>query len=89
MKSPYNPTEIKAAMALKSLSTVAIAKHLNISRRTLDYFISGSMGMNRGEEFLQLLQPELDEIRKITKKIKKRSRRNCEVGKNGIQRTID
>lgn len=39
MRSPYKPAEIKAVMTLKSLSTIGIARQMNISRRTLDYFI--------------------------------------------------
>ncbi|MCD4817571.1 MAG: hypothetical protein K8S23_02640 [Candidatus Cloacimonetes bacterium] len=79
MKSPYKPEVIKAAMTLKSLSTIAIAKQMNISRRSLDYFINGTTKMNRGEEFLQILQPELSEICKIDKKIKRRRLQHCEV----------
>ena len=79
MRSPYKPTEIKAAMALKSLSTIGIARQMDISRRTLDYFVNGEMGMNRGAEFLQLLQPELAEIGKIEKKAKRRKVQDCEV----------
>ena len=79
MRSPYKPAEIKAAMALKCLTAIAIANEMNISRRTLDYFINGQMGMNRGEELLQKLQPELAEIGKLTKKIKRRKLQQCEV----------
>jgi len=79
MKSPYKPAEIKAAMALKSLTAIALANEMSISRRTLDYFINGEMGMSRGEEFLQKLQPELAEIVKISKRIKRRKLQDCEV----------
>lgn len=79
MRSPYKPTEIKAAMALKCLTTIGIAQQMDISRRTLDYFVNGEMGMNRGAEFLQLLQPELAEIGKIEKKVKRRKVQDCEV----------
>jgi len=79
VRSPYTPAEIKAAMALKSLTTIGIARDMSISRRTLDYFINGEMGMNRGEEFLQLLQPELAEIGKLGKRIKRHKLHECEV----------
>ena len=78
MRSPYKPAEIKAAMALKCLTAIAIAAEMSISRRTLDYFINGEMGMSRGEEFLQILQPELAEIGKLRKKIKKLKLQHCE-----------
>ncbi|KQC06161.1 MAG: hypothetical protein APR54_07640 [Candidatus Cloacimonas sp. SDB] len=79
MRSPYKPAEIKAAMALKSITTIGLARQMDISRRTLDYFINGGMGMNRGEEFLQILQPELAEIGKIDQRIKRRKLQHCEV----------
>jgi len=79
MKSTFKPAEIKAAIALKSLSTIGIASQMEVSRRALDYFINGAMGMNRGEEFLELLQPELDEIRKIEKRVLRKTLHVCEV----------
>jgi hypothetical protein len=79
MRSPYKPAEMKAAMALKCLTTIALANEMSISRRTLDYFINGEMGMSRGEEFLQKLQPELAGISKLTKQIKKCRLLQCEV----------
>ena len=79
MRSPYTPAEIKSAMALKCFTTVALANEMSVSRRTLDYFINGEMGMSRGEEFLQKLQPELAEIGKIGKRIKRRKLQDCEV----------
>jgi UV DNA damage repair endonuclease len=36
------------------------------------------MGMSRGEELLQKLQPELAEIGKVAKKIKRRKLQHCE-----------
>ena len=68
MKLNYTGPEIKAALALKELSTIGIARDMDVSRRALDYFIKGQMSMRRGEEFLKKLQPELDEIHKINKK---------------------
>ncbi|MCD4650941.1 MAG: hypothetical protein K8S56_04055 [Candidatus Cloacimonetes bacterium] len=79
MKSQYKPVEIRAAIVLKSLSTVGLAKRLRISRRTLDYFIHGEMGMSRSEEFLKILQPELDEIHQIGIKFGSPELQQCEV----------
>jgi len=79
VRSPYTPAEMKAAMALKRLTTIALANEMSISRRTLDYFLNGEMGMSRGEELLQKLQPELAEIGKVTKKIKRSKLQHCEV----------
>jgi transcriptional regulator with XRE-family HTH domain len=78
VRSPYKPEEMKAAMALKRFTIIALAKEMSISRRTLDYFLNGEMGMSRGEELLQKLQPELAEIGKLTKKIKRRKLQHCE-----------
>ena len=52
VRSPYTPAEMKTAMALNRLTTIALAKEMSIFRRTLDYFINGEMGMSRGEELL-------------------------------------
>ena len=79
MRSPYKPAEIKAAMTLKGLSAIGLAQQLNVSKRTLGYFIHGDMNMSRGEELLQILEPELTEIVKIEKRIKRRKLQQCEV----------
>ncbi|MCD4650245.1 MAG: hypothetical protein K8S56_00435 [Candidatus Cloacimonetes bacterium] len=78
MKSRYKPAEIKSAIALKSLSTIGIAKMLCVSRRSIDYFINDQMGMNRGDEFIKILQPELGEIHKTYNKYTKKSLQGCE-----------
>jgi len=80
MHSPYKSAEIKAAMALKKLSIMGIARQMGISHRTLNYFIKGTMGMNNGNHFLELLQPELTEISKIRKRFKCIKVHDCEVG---------
>ena len=75
MKSQYYPVEIKSAMALKSLSILGIAKQMSVSRRMLEYFIRGQMKMNRADEFIKILQPELDKISKVYRKY------NCQIAK--------
>jgi len=80
MRSPYKPAEIKAAIALKNLSTIGLTSKMEVSRRTLDYFINGGQGMRKGAEFIELLQPELDEVRKIEKRVLRRKLHICEVG---------
>ncbi len=71
MKSPYYPEEIKSAMSLKRLTIKEIANQMSVSRRTLDYFVNGQMGMTRADEFLKILQPELGEISKTYRKVRK------------------
>jgi len=76
MKQDYTGPEIKAALALKELSTIGIAKDMDISRRALDYFIKGQMGLRRSEEFLARLQPELGEIHRVNRKRFKNANRD-------------
>lgn len=79
MRSPYKPAEIKSAMSLKSLTIKAIADHLSISRRTLDYFINEGHDMRKADDFLKILQPELREISKVYKKHTVKLATSCEV----------
>jgi len=69
MKNSYSHQEFRAAMVLKSITIIDIVKQLKVSRRLIDYFIKGEMGMKKSEEVVNMLNPELDAIHYITKSI--------------------
>lgn len=78
MKNSYSHQEFRAAMVLKSITILDIAKQLKVSRRLIDYFIKGEMGMKKGEEVVKILNPELDAIHYVTKSISNQLQ-HCEV----------
>lgn len=69
MNFKFSHEEYRAAMILKKLSIIDIAEKLNISRRTIDYFIKGEMGMKKADEFCNLLNPELEKIHKMNQSL--------------------
>jgi hypothetical protein len=68
MKVRYTHEEFRATMVLKNLTIIGLARRLNVSRRSIDYFIKGEQKMRKSQEFIQFLKPELDSIKRINRR---------------------
>lgn len=56
---PVNSKAIRAAMQLKGLRPIDLARKLEVSLRAVEYYLAGKTVLRREAQFLELLQPEL------------------------------